>query len=171
MCSTCLCRDVDISTGQLACHHKYQGMLPWERLSARARAGRVHLSVVCVFPVWSGHAHARPDHSYSLLLLLLVLTLVLPAPYFSFFFSLLFFYFEIPNGHIGLFCMWAFFFEVANIVFFFFHVSFCHVKRGNRAGSSRNEFDYSRRGTQTSFPLLDYRSCENFGLAHFQFSC
>ena len=30
---------------------------------------------------------------------------------------------------------------------FRFQVSFCHVKRGNRAGSCRNEFDYSRRGT------------------------
>ena len=28
----------------------------------------------------------------------------------------------------------------------------------------RNEFDCSRRGTQTSFPLLDCRNCENFGL-------
>ena len=41
------------------------------------------------------------------------------------------------------------------------------MKRGDRAGSSRNEFDYSRRGTQTSLPLLDYRSCENFGLRPF----
>ena len=54
-------------------------------------------------------------------------------------------------------------------VFFCFQVSFCPVKRGNRAGSSQNEFDYSRRGTQISFPFLDCRSCENFGLyvAHF----
>ena len=41
------------------------------------------------------------------------------------------------------------------------------MKRGNRAGSSRNESGYSRRGTQTSFPFLESRSCENFGLAHF----
>ena len=39
--------------------------------------------------------------------------------------------------------------------FFCVHVSFCLVKRGNRAGSSWNESDYSRRGTQTSFSLLD----------------
>ena len=50
---------------------------------------------------------------------------------------------------------------------FCFQVSFCLAKRGNRAGSSRNESDYSRRGTQTSFPLLQGRSCENFELAHF----
>ena len=41
------------------------------------------------------------------------------------------------------------------------------VKGGNGAGSSRNESDYSRRGTQAIFPLLDCRSCEIFGLAHF----
>ena len=52
-------------------------------------------------------------------------------------------------------------------VFFCFQVSFCPVKRGNRAGSSQNEFDYSPRSTQTSLPFLDCRSCENFGLAHF----
>ena len=28
-CSTNCYRDVDISAGQLACHHKYQGMLPY----------------------------------------------------------------------------------------------------------------------------------------------
>ena len=39
--------------------------------------------------------------------------------------------------------------------------------RGNWAGSSQNEFDYSRRGIQAIFPLLDCRSCEKFGLAHF----
>ena len=27
-CSTYLCREVDVTAGQLACHHKYQGMLP-----------------------------------------------------------------------------------------------------------------------------------------------
>ena len=46
-------------------------------------------------------------------------------------------------------------------------VSYCPAKRGNRAGSSRNEFDYSGRGTQAIFPPLDCRSCDNFGLAHF----
>ena len=53
-----------------------------------------------------------------------------------------------------------------------FQVCFCPVKRGNRAGSSRNDSDYSRRGTQTSFPLLDSRNQESLGLAHFsiQFS-
>ena len=55
--------------------------------------------------------------------------------------------------------------------FFCFQVSFCPVKRWNRVGSFRNEFDYSREGTQISFPLLDSRSCENFGLLIFQFSC
>ena len=50
--------------------------------------------------------------------------------------------------------------------FFCFQFSFCPVKQGNRAGSSRNEFYYSRRGAQTSFLLLDCRSCENFGLVH-----
>ena len=30
-----------------------------------------------------------------------------------------------------------------------------------------NKFDYSRRGTQAIFPLLDCRSREIFGLAHF----
>ena len=64
-------------------------------------------------------------------------------------------------------CYAGLFFEVAKRVFFCFQVSFCPVKRGNRAGSSRNEFDYSRRGTQISFLLLDCRSCDNFGLAHF----
>ena len=41
----------------------------------------------------------------------------------------------------------------ASEFFFCFQVvsSFCPVKRGNRAGSSRNEFDHSRRGTETSF--------------------
>ena len=50
---------------------------------------------------------------------------------------------------------------------FCFQVRFCPVMRGSRAGSYRNEFDYSRRGTQTSFPLVDCRSCENVGLYHF----
>ena len=65
------------------------------------------------------------------------------------------------------FVMRDFFFEVANIVFFCFQVRFCPVKRGNRAGSSRNEFNYSRRGTQSSFLFLDCRRCKNFGLGHF----
>ena len=47
-----------------------------------------------------------------------------------------------------------------------FQVSYCPAKRGNQAGSSRNEFDSSRRGTQAIFPLLDCRSCEHFGLAN-----
>ena len=41
-------------------------------------------------------------------------------------------------------------------------VSFCPLKRGNRAGSSRNESAYSRRGTQTSFPLLDLSQLREF---------
>ena len=52
-------------------------------------------------------------------------------------------------------------------MYFCFQVSFCPVMRGNRGGSSRNESDYSRRGTQISFPLVDCRRCEDFGLAHF----
>ena len=64
------------------------------------------------------------------------------------------------------FVMRDFFFEVANRLFCC-QVSFCPVKRGNQAGFSRNESDYSRRGTQTSFPLLESRSCEKFGVAHF----
>ena len=45
------------------------------------------------------------------------------------------------------------FFNVAKIDFCAFKFSFCPIKRGNRAGSSRNESDYSPRGTQISFPL------------------
>ena len=40
--------------------------------------------------------------------------------------------------------MGEFFFEVANRAVFCFQVSFFPVKRENRAGSSRNEFDYTR---------------------------
>ena len=40
-------------------------------------------------------------------------------------------------------------------------------KARKSSGPSRNESDCSRRGTQTSFPLLESRSCEIFGLAHF----
>ena len=65
-------------------------------------------------------------------------------------------------------CYVGLFFEVANRDFCF-QASFCPVKRINRAGSSRNEPYYSRRGTQICFPLLESRSCENFRLliAHF----
>ena len=63
-----------------------------------------------------------------------------------------------------------FFFEVANRVFLCFQVSLRPVKR-NQAGSCWNEFDYSRRHTQTSIPLLDCRRCENFGLGHSWISC
>ena len=49
----------------------------------------------------------------------------------------------------------------------YFQVSFCPVKRGSRAGPSRNESAYSRRGTQISFPLLYIRSCESLVLAPF----
>ena len=51
--------------------------------------------------------------------------------------------------------------------FFSFEVSCWPVQRENRAGSSRHESDYSRRGTQISFPLLECRSRENFGQAPF----
>ena len=64
-------------------------------------------------------------------------------------------------------CYAGLFFLRLQTEIFRFRASFCPVKRRNRAGSSRNECDYSRRGTQTSFPLLDCRSCVNFGLAHF----
>ena len=66
---------------------------------------------------------------------------------------------------LGRFLWGTFFFRLQS--FFCFQVSYCPVKRGNRAGSSRNEPDYSRRGTQISFPLLESRNCEKFGLAHF----
>ena len=78
-----------------------------------------------------------------------------------------------PHGYrffslIGRLLCGTFFFEVANGFFFLnFQVSFCPVKRGKRAGSSRNESDCSRRVTQMSFPLLESRSCEDFELAHF----
>ena len=71
------------------------------------------------------------------------------------------------NFGIKPFVIQDFFFEVANREFFCFKVRFCPVKRGNRTGSSRNESGYSRRGTQTSFPLLESRSCRKFGLAPF----
>ena len=35
VCSTYLFREVDISAGQLACRHNYQGMLPQDGLSTR----------------------------------------------------------------------------------------------------------------------------------------
>ena len=63
--------------------------------------------------------------------------------------------------------LWGTFFFLLQTQFLCFQVSYCPAKRGNRASSSRNEFDYSWRGTQAVFPLLDCRSCENFGLAHF----
>ena len=52
--------------------------------------------------------------------------------------------------------------ECVYVCFFCFQLSFCPVKRGNRAGSARNESGYSRRGTQISFPLLEGRSCDIF---------
>ena len=65
----------------------------------------------------------------------------------------------------------TFFLEVANwVVVFSFKLAFAPVKRGNRAGSSWNESGYSPRGTQISFPLLESRSCENFGLLIGHFS-
>ena len=45
-----------------------------------------------------------------------------------------------------------FFWDCKQSFFFCFRVSFWPLTRGNRAGSSRNESDYSRRGAQTSFP-------------------
>ena len=57
---------------------------------------------------------------------------------------------------------------------FFFQVSFCSIpgtsylyREVNRASSSRNKSDYSRRSPQISFPFLESRSCENFELSHF----
>ena len=46
----------------------------------------------------------------------------------------------------------------------------CPVKRGNHSCSSRHEFDYPCRDTQTSFSLLYCRSRETFGLLVAQFS-
>ena len=57
-----------------------------------------------------------------------------------------------------------FFWGCKQEIFSGFRVSFCTVNEINRAGSSRNESDYFRRGTQISFPLLESRSCENFWL-------
>ena len=73
---------------------------------------------------------------------------------------------------IGLrpFFMRVLFLEVASGVFFCFQESLCPVTRENRAGSSQNESDYYRRGTQIRFPLLEGLSCENFGLAPFSLS-
>ena len=48
--------------------------------------------------------------------------------------------------------------------FFLFLTFICPVERGNQAGSSWNEFDYSPRGTRTSVPHLHCRSCNNFGV-------
>ena len=61
--------------------------------------------------------------------------------------------------------MGDFFFEVTELSCF--QVSYCPVKRGNRAGSSRNESDYSRRGTRISFPsresqLREFRTSSFF---------
>ena len=47
--------------------------------------------------------------------------------------------------------LWGLFFWGYNQSFFCFQVSYCPVKRRNQASSSRNESDYSRRGTQISF--------------------
>ena len=58
-------------------------------------------------------------------------------------------------------------FEVAKRDLFALKLCFCPVRRGNRAGSSRNESDYSWRGVQIRFSLLESCSCENFGPAHF----
>ena len=68
------------------------------------------------------------------------------------------------NLSVRAFLMGDFCFEVTRLLCV--QVRWCPVKRGNRTGSSRNEFAYSRRGTQAIFPLLDCRSCEKFGLAH-----
>ena len=62
------------------------------------------------------------------------------------------------------FLMGGFFWGGYKQSFFRFQVSYCPVKSGSRAGSSRNESDYSRRGTRISFPLLEGHSCDNFGL-------
>ena len=72
--------------------------------------------------------------------------------------------------HIKAVCYAGLFFWGCKQRFFYFQVSFCLVKRGKRAGSARNESDYSRRGTQISFPLLESRSCENFGLSQISIS-
>ena len=48
--------------------------------------------------------------------------------------------------------MGDYFFEVTEL--FCFQSSYCPVKEGNQAASSRNKSDYFWRGTQTIFPLL-----------------
>ena len=58
-------------------------------------------------------------------------------------------------------------FVVEKIDLFALKLFFCPVKRGNRAGSSQNDTDYSWRGVQIRFSLLESRSCEIFGPAHF----
>ena len=64
--------------------------------------------------------------------------------------------------------MGDFFLKVTNRAFFAFKLVNCPVKRRNQASSSRNDSDYPReRVTQISFPLLESRSSETFGLAHF----
>ena len=69
------------------------------------------------------------------------------------------------------FVMRDFFLRLQTAIFFRVQFWFCPVKRGNRAGSSRNESVHSQRGTQTSFPLLESRSCKNFGLYRSFFNC
>ena len=52
---------------------------------------------------------------------------------------------------------------------FCFQVSCCPVKRGNQAGSSRNEFDYLRRGTQDpdQFPVYRLSQLREFRTSSF----
>ena len=73
---------------------------------------------------------------------------------------------RVRNGESGR-LLWGIFFKWLQAELFMLSISYCPAKRENRAGSSRNEIDYSRRSNQAIFPLLDCRSCENFGLAHF----
>ena len=49
--------------------------------------------------------------------------------------------------------------------FCFFRSRFCPVKAGNRAGSSMNECEFSRIGTNTSLPLPESPKCWKCGLS------
>ena len=57
VCTTYLSREDDTFTEHLACHHKDQGMLPQEGLSARAIFCRIGLYVMC--------AHSRDGHGMA----------------------------------------------------------------------------------------------------------
>ena len=68
--------------------------------------------------------------------------------------------------------MWGFFFKVSNRFLFlgFQVIGFRPVKRRNRAGSSRNESDYSRTGVPRSVSRFSKVAVERISdclIAHF----